>query len=939
MTVRRVFHGWNAGLAVELYERYRRDPGSLDPASRAFFETWSPADEDPSAHESPAADKIVGTVNLAQSIRQHGHLDARLDPLGGAPRSDPSLKLQAHGLTEDDLEALPSRLVGGPVSESAQTAKEAIDQLRQVYSSKSGFDFEHLRDPKERGWLREAAESGRFRPPRDPIDPRALLDRLTQVEVFEQFLHRTFPGKSRFSIEGLDMLVPILDEAIGAAAEESIHHILIGIAHRGRLNVLAHVLNKPYSQILAEFKDPVRSRDEGDATGWTGDVKYHSGARKAVRGGKQVDLLVSVPPNPSHVEAIDPVVEGMARAAGTDAGSGGAPRYDPRQSLPILVHGDAAFPGQGVVAETLNLSRLPGYRTGGTLHIIANNQLGFTTDPEDAYSSLYASDLAKGFEIPVVHVNADDPEASVEATRIAFDYIREFQKDFVIDLVGYRRHGHNEGDEPAFTQPLMYEKIAEHPTVRKLWADRLEQRGLIDVEGPDGPDALVRARMKELQRILETLVPAESLVEPIAEPPPAGAARQVETGVSVDRMRELNQELLAIPDGFRLHPKLERFREKRRKALEEPGERSIDWATAEELAFATILADGVAVRLTGEDAERGTFSQRHAVLHDAETGREHIPLQALPLAKAAFEIWNSPLSENAALGFEYGYNLQSKDRLVIWEAQYGDFINCGQIVVDEFLCSARAKWGQTPSLVLLLPHGYEGHGPDHSSGRLERFLNLAAGINIRVANATTAAQYFHLLRMQSALLRDDPLPLVVMTPKSLLRHPLARSSPRELAEGRFARVLDDPDTSTEGAPVEEIRRLILCSGKIFVDLVTSEHREARREIAIVRVEQLHPFPELDLLPILDRYPGLAELFWVQEEPENMGAWEYLRPLLEKMIEGRWPLTYIGRPRNASPAEGSLARHSRNQEALVHQAFEPGTKIDEGKVLVLKAGGG
>ncbi|HJS73262.1 MAG TPA: 2-oxoglutarate dehydrogenase E1 component, partial [Vicinamibacteria bacterium] len=686
-------------------------------------------------------------------------------------------------------------------------------------------------------------------------------------------------------------------------------------------------------QILAEFKDPVRSRDNRDDMGFTGDVKYHSGARKAVRGGKQVDLLVSVPPNPSHVEAIDPVVEGMARAAGTRVDSGGAPRFDPRESLPILVHGDAAFPGQGVVAETLNLSRLPGYRTGGTLHVIANNQLGFTTDPEDAYSSLYASDLAKGFEIPVVHVNADDPEASIEAARVAFDYIREFQKDFVIDLVGYRRYGHNESDEPAFTQPLMYRKIAEHPTVRQLWAESLEDRGLIET---DEADALVRARMKELQRILETLEPSKSLVESIAEPPPAGAARLVETAASLDRIRKLNQELLRIPEHFRPHPKLGRAREKRGKVLEEPDERSVDWPTAEELAFATILEEGVSIRLTGEDAERGTFSQRHAVFHDSVTGEEHIPLQALSLAKAAFEVWNSPLTENAALGFEYGYNVQSKDRLVIWEAQYGDFINGAQVVVDEFLSSARAKWGQMPSLVLLLPHGHEGHGPDHSSGRLERFLNLAAEINLRVANATTAAQYFHLLRMQAALLRGDPLPLVVMMPKSLLRHPLARSSPRELAEGRFERVIDDPEASL--TRVDEVRRLILCSGKIYVDLVASEHRALRRDVAIARIEQLYPFPEPDLRPVLDRYPKLGELFWVQEEPENMGAWEYLRPLLEKMIGGRWPLTFIGRPRNASPAEGSLARHSANQSALVQKAFEPKTEVDGGKVLVLEAGG-
>ena len=650
--------------------------------------------------------------------------------------------------------------------------------------------------------------------------PAKLLDRLSQVEAFERFLQRTFPGKTRFSIEGLDMLVPVLDEVIAEVGEAGIRQILIGMAHRGRLNVMAHVLNKPYAQILAEFKDPV-SRNFREDMAWTGDVKYHAGAHRAIKGGAAMDLVVSMPPNPSHLEAVNPIVEGMARAAGTSVDGPGAPTFDPARSVPILIHGDAAFPGQGVVAETLNLSRLPGYSTGGTIHIIVNNQLGFTTGPEDVYSTSYASGLARGFKIPIVHVNADDPEACVEAARLAFAYREQFQRDFLIDLIGYRRYGHNEGDEPAFTQPLMYQKIAWHPTVREIWASSLVARGVVS---NDKAEAIFQARSAEMQAAYDALRPEQDLVEPEPEAPPPGAAAKAHTAVPVDRLRELNASLLALPSDFSMHKKLERAREKRVHMLEAVDERTIDWAAAEELALASILSDGVSIRLTGEDVERGTFSHRHAVLHDVATGRTHVPLQALPQARAAFEIHNSPLTENAVLGFEYGYNVQEPSRLVIWEAQYGDFINGAQVVIDEFLVSARGKWGQRPSLVLLLPHAHEGQGPDHASAAPERFLQLAADINIRVANCTTAAQYFHLLRRQAALLLVDPLPLIVLTPKSLLRHPMVASTPRELAEGRFRMVIADHEAETRA---DDIRRVIVCSGKIYVDLMAAEQRAQR----------------------------------------------------------------------------------------------------------------
>ncbi len=908
------FTGLNRGYVLELYERYRSDPASVDADTRALFERWTPPTEPVPVPDGVPLQKVVGAVSLAQSIRMYGHLAARLDPLGNrVGGGDPSLLAETHNVTDDDLRSLPASLISSPLADGASTMLEVISAFRRIYCSTTGYDYAHVFVPEERQWLRQAAEGGRFRAPSDPISPAAILDRLTQVEVFERFLHRVFPGKTRFSIEGLDMLVPILDEVIGEAAECGIRNILIGMAHRGRLNVMAHVLNKPYAQILAEFKEPISSRGFREDMAWTGDVKYHAGAHRALKGGRAMDVVVTLPPNPSHLEAVDPIVEGMARAAGTVVDSRGAAAFDPTRSLPILIHGDAAFPGQGIVAETLNLGRLPGYQTGGTIHIIANNQLGFTTGPEDEYSTSYASGLARGFKIPIVHVNADDPEACVEAARLAAAYRERFQRDFLIDLIGYRRHGHNEGDEPAFTQPLMYQKITAHPTVREQWARTLEGRG----DTPAGTAAaLVQKHTAELQRSMDELRPERDYVEPEPEPSPPGAAAKAETAVPIERLRELNEALLRVPDGFTIHRKLERVREKRAQMFAALDERTVDWATAEELALASLLSDGVSIRLTGEDVERGTFSHRHAVFHDATNGRVHVPLQALPQARVAFEIHNSPLTENAVVGFEYGYNIQEPSRLVIWEAQYGDFINGAQVMIDEFLVSARSKWGTKPSMVLLLPHGHEGQGPDHASARPERFLQLAADINIRIANCTTAAQYFHLLRRQGALLQIDPLPLVVLTPKSLLRHAGVASAPRDFAEGRFRMVLQDDEAAARAAGVH---RVLVCSGKIYADLLASEHRAARADVAICRVEQLYPVPMRDLRAMLDVYVNADEVVWVQEEPENMGAWDFIRPHLQEVSGGR-TVRRVARPRSASPAEGSVSRHALTQQALVNQAF-------------------
>jgi 2-oxoglutarate dehydrogenase E1 component len=946
MDISREFAGPNLAYVLELYDRYRENPQAVDAATRAFFAHWTPPAETPEAAVAPtttvaapavaapvpALEKIAGAVNLARAIRSYGHLAAHLDPLGGEPPGDPALDLATHGLNEEDLAVLPATLVGGPAAQGAANAAEAIARLRALYSGTLGFDFEHIRLAKERGWLREAAESDRYGLGALPVDKPALLDRLTQVEVFEQFLQRVFPGRTRFSIEGMDMLVPVLDEVIGGAAAANICTIFIGMGHRGRLNVLAHVLHKPYAEILSEFRDPVAGHNFiiRDDLGWTGDVKYHKGAQREVNEDDDaVSLVICMPPNPSHLEHVDPVVEGMARAASTDPSQPGPPQFLECTSLPILIHGDAAFSGQGIVAETLNLSKLPAYRTGGTIHIITNNQLGFTTLPGAERSTLYASDLAKGFNIPVVHVNADDPIACLTAARLAFAYRARFGKDFVIDMVGYRRYGHNEGDEPSFTQPLMYAQIGPHPTVRALWAQTLAQQ---DVTTAAQAAELVKQQTDALQAILEKLAPEEQVIEPQLQPPPSGTARRVKTAVPATQLRQISASLAEAISAVNLNPRLKRVIERRRKALDDKHAADIDWGGAEELALAAILADGVPIRFTGQDSQRGTFNQRHAVYHDVEVGTTLTPLHHIPQACASFEVVNSPLSENAALGFEYGYNIQAPDRLTIWEAQYGDFINGAQAIVDEFIVSGRAKWEQTPSLVLLLPHGYDGQGPDHSSGRLERFLQLTGEINLRIAVPTTAAQYFHLLRRQAALLQSDPLPLVVMTPKSLLRNRASASSLSDLSEGSWQPVIDDSDRRDAR---DAVRRVILCSGKIGIDLLTAKRHAESPSVAVVRVEQLYSFPQEDVQAVLDGYPQMEELIWVQEEPENMGAWTFVRPILRDMAGGRWPIHYIGRPPSSSPAEGSSALHTVNQEAIIEQAYNMEANVPPRDIAWLK----
>jgi len=932
------FHGPNAGYVLELYERFRADPQSVDAETRAFFEQWTPPAEQTQpaparAAEAAALDitRTVGAARLIRYIRELGHLDAHIDPLGSPPHGDLGLHLDSHGIDESFLASLPASIVRGPLAAESRDALEGVQKLREAYSGSIGYETDHIQIFEERAWLRDAIEDRRFFSA-GPNRRREILERLTEVEVFERFLHTTFVGQKRFSIEGCDMLVPMLDSIIRNAAAAGSREVVIGMAHRGRLNVLAHVLGKPYADILSGFH--AANRDAGasptgkGSVGWVGDVKYHLGARRAYKESGVEAMPITLAPNPSHLEFVNPVVEGRARAAQEQRDRPGLPTQDKRASLAILLHGDAAFPGQGIVAETLNLSQLAGYSTGGTIHIITNNQIGFTTDPSEARSTLYASDLAKGFEIPIVHVNADDVIACISVARMAYAYREKFGKDFLIDLVGYRRWGHNEGDEPAFTQPRMYEQIAAHPTVRALLAQQLQEEGVITAAEADAMVARVTERLQEARREAEA---HPHQAEPPAPAPP-GIARRTKTAVPAEQLHALNQALQSRPEGFSMNPRLERTLERRNSGIDQPG--GIDWGHAEALAFASLLAESIPIRLSGQDAERGTFSHRHAVLHDAKTGARYVPLQALPVAKSSFSIYNSSLSENAALGFEYGYSAHAPGVLVLWEAQFGDFANGAQVIIDQFIVSARAKWQQTPALVLLLPHGYEGQGPEHSSARLERFLQLAADDNIRVANLTTAAQYFHLLRRQALLLVPDPRPLVIMTPKSLLRHPRASSSLADLAEGRFQRVIDDP-TGRERA--EDVTRLVLCTGKIYVDLLgaiqaggAAPESGMPPNVAVARVEELYSFPADELRELIAAYPALRELVWLQEEPRNMGAWSYMAPRLREIVDPAVPILYVGRPESASPAEGSLLLHTAEQarilgEALHSSALAPVTR--------------
>jgi 2-oxoglutarate dehydrogenase E1 component len=898
---------FNDGYIAEAYESFRRDPSSVDESWRQFFRfaeslSGTPAVSSPAAGAADAdlLRKVAGAASLVESIRAYGHLLAETDPLGNRPPGTPELTTEFHGLTEDDLRSIP----GAALRSGEPTAFDVVTHLRSLYSGNVGFEFDHLGSAQEREWLRDQIESGRVHKPLDADEKKAILRRLTEVDGLERFLGRAYQGYKRFSIEGTDMMVPVLDALIESAAAAGAKEVSIAMAHRGRINVLAHILAKPYKTIFGEFEGKHAATN---AESETGDVKYHLGFTSSRKIGDE-EVAISLIPNPSHLEFANPVLQGVARARQSLKSDG--PERDEAVVVPVMIHGDAAFPGEGVVAETFNMSRLRGYRVGGTLHIIANNQVGFTTDPVDGRSTHYSSDLAKGFEVPIVHVNAEDANTCIRVIQLGVEYRAKFGKDFLVDLIGYRRHGHNETDEPAFTQPAMYTQIRLHPSPREIWGQRLVEEGVVTAEEVKSLDTEYASKLEQIQSGASAS-DGEISTEGEAIRPQAAPSGESLEAPRADQLVALNEQLLVWPQTIKPSSKLVKTLRRRREAVGDAG--GIDWGHAEALAFASVLTEGCSVRISGQDVERGTFSHRQAVLHDAETGETYTPLQHLPDARGTFEIYNSPLSETAVLGFEYGFSTAKRGALVLWEAQFGDFVNVAQPIIDQFIVSDRAKWRQDSSLVLLLPHGYEGQGPEHSSARLERFLQMCAENNMYVAYPSTPAQYYHILRRQAHEKRRRPL--ILMQPKSLLRLAAAASRLSDLTDRSFATVIDD-DAVAESR--DQVKRLVFCTGKIYYDLLAKR----APHIALVRVEQLYPWPHDEVARIVDLYPSLQEVVWSQEEPKNMGAWTYVSPRLRVSTGNAMIVRYIGRPERASPAEGYASAHNAEQERIVSEVVAP-----------------
>jgi 2-oxoglutarate decarboxylase len=913
------YEGVAADLGIEAAPITNAHPASASPAP---LTTGAPAAEAavPGKVDEELLQAVQAATSLLKAYRTQGHLAARLDPLGSEPKGDPGLEPENLNLTPELMARIPASIlrIGVP----GETLLEALPRMRDAYCSTIGYQFEHIASHQQRIWMREMIETGAHRQPMAADEKERLLHRLIDVFQFERFLEKTYLGAKVFSIEGLDVIVPMLDVAVTLAHRAGADEVVFGMAHRGRLSVLAHNLGRSVESILAEFEGSKRlSAVKSLAAiphGGTGDVKYHYGHRGVYESFAGEKTSVRLYPNPSHLEFVDPVVTGGARFL-QNKFDGPELTQDTMAAVPVLLHGDAAFPAQGVVAETLNLQGLRGYSTGGTVHIIQDNQVGFTTDPEDARSTPYAGDLAKGFNVPIIHVNSDDVEGCMSAMRLAMAYRERWHRDVVIDVIGYRRFGHNETDEPAYTQPIIAAKIKALKPVSELYADQLIAEGVttaeIVKEEGDSRKAEMSAALKDLRERMDagdyedpTVATGTGELDRTASPP-------VDTALSADTLIHLNEELLRVPDGFNVHKKLRRPLGRRTDALAEGG---IDYGQAEGLAFSSLITEGVHIRLTGQDTERGTFSHRHLVLHDENTGLEYTPMQHLKEAKAPFELHNSPLSEVACLGFEYGYSAATPSALVLWEAQFGDFANGAQVIIDSFIVSGEAKWGQTSRLTMLLPHGYEGSGPEHSSARIERFLALGAEGNIRIANPSTAAQYFHLLRRQALIKKARPL--IIFTPKGLLRLDRASSTMEDLTNGEFRHILDDP--KVEGRR-EKVERLVLCTGKIYHDIDGNDRRDLAENVAIARVEMLYPFAKTRLEEVIAGYPNLKEIAWVQEEPRNMGAWKVMSRRFPQVLPEGIDLTYIGRPGRASPGEGYAAAHALEQERIALTALTPG----------------
>jgi len=950
--------GINAGFVEELFAQYLENPDAVEPVWRQFFDdrvgrapqapqarAWLPENghtngngahhelvehvdnvrpsrpSQPSAYPTTAGEALAQAAlhariyQLVNAYRVRGHLFAHLDPLGVPPRAPPELDLANFGLHEEDLDKLfPTvDLAGTPPQ---LTLREIINRLEETYCRSIGVEFTHVEDPDQRAWLQTQMEATKNRLVLEREDQLRILTKLSDAEIFEQFIHRSYEaGTKRFSLEGGESMIPLLDLMVERAGALDVHEIVVGMAHRGRLNVLANILDKSPREIFAAFEDADAERYLG-----SGDVKYHLGysTDRVTASGKTIHLTLTF--NPSHLEFVNPVVEGRVRSKQDRKGGDDAAR---RAVMPLLIHGDAAFIGQGVVPETLNLCNLAGYATGGTVHLVVNNQVGFTTNPEEGRSTRYSTDITRMLKVPVFHVNGEDPEAVTHVARLAIEWRQRFGQDVVIDMYCYRRYGHNEGDEPRYTQPVMYAAIDKKPTVRQIYVKRLVELGQLTEEQADD---IVRRRREALAQALDEVkqkgfAPVTYAMAGVWMPYYGGPEKHnpdVPTAVPAETLIELSKKLLEYPDGFRVNPKIQPLLRARHDRLAS-GE-WFDWGTGETLAYATLLAEGSPVRISGQDVQRGTFSHRHAVLRDATTGEAFTPLSRVVQGGARIDVWNSPLSEAGVLGFDFGYSLDYPESLVIWEAQFGDFLNSAQVIVDQFITSSEDKWHRLSGMTLFLPHGFEGQGPEHSSARIERFLQNSAEDNIQVCNVTTPAQLFHVLRRQ--VRRPWRKPLVISTPKSMLRVATTSTGPhrpvstiKDLSEGRFHRAIGD----NTGVDPSEVKKILLCSGKLYYELAQARDARSIRDIAIVRLEQLYPLNE-EIRDVLSAYKEGTRLAWVQEEPKNYGAWYYIWANLPQHLEGRFPVSCVARAPSSSPATGSKASHLLEQRRLIDEAL-------------------
>ncbi len=922
------FTGPNLGYVMEMYELFKSSPELVDAELAEMFRKFGAPVEDAVEKSSSVSNvpegnigKIISALKLQEAIRTYGHLAADIYPLNDHPKDSSRLELSYYDLSENDLEEMPASLILNKVPAHIENGLEAINYLKSLYTGKIAYEFAHVIDEEEREWIQSKIENGEVSANLTKDGKIDVLDRLTKIEGFEKYIHRTFVGAKRFSIEGLDSLVVLLDEVVRRSEEEKVEKMLIGMAHRGRLNVLTHILNKPYEMLFAQFAgvsdEPFLPKDGSIeiSRGWTGDVVYHMGATYNAPSGMKRFLAY----NPSHLEVVNAVVTGQTRAAQDKKNEAGLAQQDTKSAYAVVIHGDAAFPGQGIVPETFNYSRVKGFQTGGSIHVIANNTIGFTTEQSDSRSTHYSSDPAKGYEVPVMHVNADYPESVIAVAAFAFEYRQRYGKDIVIDLIGYRRYGHNEMDEPLVTNPIMYHAVHKHPTPRQLYGSILTAENIVseeEVEKLDTDTFKIMQAAHDVVRNHPDTKKSKELHNVAPDEVLAGYPRDISTGVEESTLRTMNEELLSYPEEFDVFGRLVRILKRREEPFK--GKGKIDWAHAETLAFGSILQDGNPIRFTGQDVQRGTFAHRHLVLHDEKSGEELIPLHNISGANASFNVYNSPLSEAGIVGYEFGYNLEDQKALSIWEAQYGDFANMAQVMFDQFVSSSRSKWGQQSGLVLLLPHAHEGQGPEHTSARLERFLQMSAENNWTVANLSSAANYFHILRRQAMMLGKPSMrPLVLVSPKSLLRHPLVGADLTDLTEGSFQTVLEQPGTGLKKTKVE---RILFASGKMAIDLAEAvKDGEGFDDLHIVRVEQLYPFPSDKIKDIIARYSKAKELVWVQEEPENMGSWSYASPYIQELA-GTKKVSYVGRINRSSPAEGDGASHALEQKRIINEAL-------------------